>query len=87
MKTIEERAEAFAISISPYPQDKGATFDTDTKRAYIKGATEQEAIYKKRMEELLQYLEELEAHYRVLGHYDDGKPIRRVIEFIKTMEE
>lgn len=41
---IEERAEAFAISISPYPQDKGATFDTDTKIAYIKGAAEQKAI-------------------------------------------
>lgn len=44
MKTIEERAREFAISISPYPQDRGETFDTDTERAYIKGATEQKAI-------------------------------------------
>lgn len=49
--------------------------------------TEQKAIENKRMEELLQYLEELEAHYRDLGQYDDGKPIRRVIAYIKSMEE
>lgn len=54
---------------------------------YKDGATDQEAIDNKRTEELLQYLEELEAHYRDLGQYDDGKPIRRVIEYIKAMEE
>lgn len=51
------------------------------------GKEEQKAIDIKRKEELLQYLEELEAHYRGIGHYDDGKPIRRVIEYIKSMAE
>lgn len=51
------------------------------------GKEEQKAIDNKRMDELLLYLEELEAHYRDLGQYDDGKPIRRVIEYIKSMED
>lgn len=41
---------------------------------------------RKRTEELLQYLEELEAHYRDLRQYDDGRPIHRVIEYIKGLE-
>lgn len=41
----------------------------------------------KQREKILQYLEELEVHYRNIGLYDDGKPIRRVIKYIETMGE
>lgn len=84
MKTIEERAKEH------YPKGIGVFTPEGAEllqKAYIKGATEQKAIENKRKGELLEYLEELEAHYRKLEQYDDGKPIRRVIEYIKSMEE
>lgn len=34
IKTI---AENYAVSVSPYPQDKGRTFDTATYKAYYQG--------------------------------------------------
>lgn len=97
MKTIDERAEEYGrqgcgencIFICEDWKDKNGVCSRLASRTalYKSIATEQEAIYNKRTEELFQYLEELEAHYRDLGQYDDGKPIRRVIEHIKETEE
>lgn len=42
--TIQERAKQYAISVSPYPQDRGDTYDTATERAYRRGANEQHDI-------------------------------------------
>lgn len=90
MKTIEERAYAYYEGDIELLQTRGWLEREDiediVKNAYVQGATEQRAIDDKRIEELLQYLEELEVHYHDLGQYDDGKPIRRVIEYIKAME-
>lgn len=88
--TIEDRADKYLQSRGLF---RGACASQISYGAncmyagYIQGDTDRKDIYDKRIEELLQYLEELEAHYHDLGQYDDGKPIRRVIEYIKTMEE
>lgn len=73
---------------NPYTFEKdGAKVISAHQLGFKNGAEKQKAIDDKRTKELLEYLEELEAHYRQLGQYDDGKPIRRVIEYIKSMEK
>lgn len=44
MKTIEERAIEYAISISTWPQDNGPTYDSGTELGYIQGAKDQRSI-------------------------------------------
>lgn len=34
---IKVMAENYAVEVSPYPQDKGRTFDTPTFKAYYQG--------------------------------------------------
>lgn len=93
--TIKERAlKIYPVRLVDVPDiDEGCPSwiqedeNASARAYYIKGASEQKAIDDKRTKELLQYLEELEAHYRKLGQYDDGKPIRRVIEYIKSLEK
>ena len=43
-QAIKERAESYAISISPYSQENGATYDTDVKKGYYQGAIDQKQI-------------------------------------------
>lgn len=86
METIEERAKRNAVKAIEYACGRRVGEPEYITNLFIQMATEQKVIYDKRTEELLQYLEELEAHYRDLGQYDDGKPIRRVIEYIKSMK-
>lgn len=76
--TIKERATKYAIEVSPYPQDKGATYDTATREAYIKGATEQRAI------------DTDKASHWLLENMDFGTPAYReqfVKDFIEAMKE
>lgn len=88
MKSIEERAKEYAdLCIVGDCSGLSGLIHSVAEKAFFAGGHEQKVIDNKRTEELLQYLEELEAHYRDLGQYDDGKPIRRVIEYIKSMEE
>lgn len=86
MKTIEERADKYIDNNFTRIADEMPICE-GMKTIYVESATEQKAIDDKQTKELLQYLEELEAHYRELGQYDDGKPIRRVKEYIKSMEK
>lgn len=54
---------------------------------------ERDAYYERLQElrvekaEFIEYLEELESHYRNLEEYDNGKPIRRVLAYIKKKGE
>lgn len=87
MKTIEERAKRNAVKAIEYACGRRVGEPEYITNLFIQMATEQKVIDDKRKDVLLHYLEELEAHYRDLGQYDDGKPIRRVIEYVKSFEE
>lgn len=37
LNELKTLSQEYAIKVSPYPQDKGATYDTATAKAYIDG--------------------------------------------------
>lgn len=102
MDEIKERAEELwkklpIISEGWIPMIEDAlrewkAIDEDAMSAIVeeqvlRAIEKQKAIDDIRINNLLTFLEELEVHYRDLNQYDDGKPIRRVISYIKAMEK